>query len=121
MDGSTVHKCTLDSTSRQCDVPSRFRDELPAALEAAVELFSSRMKVAALKSLITDGPANRSELARRLGVPRSSLQDHLASLESLGIVRTDPGVTEPGPITRAYVVNGRRLAALLESVETELK
>lgn len=120
MDGSTVHQCTAVSSSRQCDVPSRFRDELPTALEAAVELFSSRMKVAALRSLVADGPANRSELARRLGVPRSSLQDHLASLESIGIVRTDPALTEPGPITRAYVVDATRLATLLAAVETEL-
>jgi DNA-binding MarR family transcriptional regulator len=89
-------------------------------LSAATGLFSSRLKVAALRSLIADGPATRSTLGRRLGVRPSSLQDHLASLEDLGLVRPEPPASESGPVTRTYHPVPERVRALLDAVAAEL-
>jgi DNA-binding transcriptional ArsR family regulator len=101
-------------------VPSRFQSELPDDLEAGLALFSSRLKIAALRSLLSDGPATGSALARRLRVGRSSLHHHLASLEELGVLVTDPPQSEPGPITRSYAVNEDRLRQLLDGIAANL-
>jgi hypothetical protein len=50
----------------------------------------------------------------------SSLQDHLASLETLRVVRTEPDSAEPGPVTRTYFAETDQLRTLLNNATREL-
>jgi DNA-binding transcriptional ArsR family regulator len=94
--------------------------ELPANLDVAARLFSSRQRIAVLRSLLRDGPATRHELARRLKASPSSLQGHLAALLALEVVSTRPPMSEPGPLTREFIADIDVLRSVLVDITTDL-
>jgi DNA-binding transcriptional ArsR family regulator/AcrR family transcriptional regulator len=68
-------------------VPGRVRaGEPPARLVLLAKALGDELRLRALREL-SGGPLSASELARRLGVPRTSLQHHIAILVNAGIAR----------------------------------
>lgn len=103
------------------EVRGRAKPRLPTALEVAADVLGNRLRVAVLRSLVTEGPATRSELGRRLKFTPSSLLIHLDLLEQHRLVRVDPPRTEPGRLMRRYTVDAARLSDLTEAVARELR
>jgi DNA-binding transcriptional ArsR family regulator len=67
--------------------PSRISpSEPPPRLVLIAKALGDELRVRALREL-RGGPLSGSELARRLGVPRTSLQHHLGQLINAGLVR----------------------------------
>jgi DNA-binding transcriptional ArsR family regulator len=89
-------------------------------VEQAVDVFGNRVRLAAIRSLLQDGRASRSELAERLSVSRSLLQSHLAKLEEWAVITPFPPRSEPGRLIRRYDVNMERVEALREALLGEL-
>lgn len=87
-----------------CDMPNLVRPEQPEGLGRAVDALGNRVKVAAIRSLLIDGPATQTELAERLSVTRSLLQKHLHVLEELGVLKVHPARQEPDTRRRQYTV-----------------
>jgi DNA-binding transcriptional ArsR family regulator len=61
-------------------------DDPPARLVLLSKALGDELRLRALREL-GGGPLSASELARRLGVPRTSLQHHIAILVSAGLAR----------------------------------
>lgn len=71
-------------------MPKYARPDHPESVEAAIEAFGNRVRVAILGTLRRDGPATRGEVASRIDAAEKTVQTHLRSLESLGMVSSDP-------------------------------
>jgi DNA-binding transcriptional ArsR family regulator len=91
--------------------------DLPRDLQDVADAFGSRLRVAVLHSLAKTGPATLSELSRRLDVQPSSLSDHVARLEQLGVLDVDPPRSEPGRLMRTFSIDHRRSAEIAETVD----
>jgi DNA-binding transcriptional ArsR family regulator len=89
-------------------------------VEQAVDVFGNRVRVAAIRSLLHEGRASRSELAQRLSVSRSLLQSHLARLEAWGVITPYPPRSEPGRLIRRYDANLERIDELRNALLGEL-
>jgi predicted ArsR family transcriptional regulator len=85
-----------------------------------VDVFGNRVRVAILRSLRKDGPASRAELAERLSLSSSLLQNHLGQLEKQGVLSTDPARSEPGRLRRRYIVDEVVVDALLKALVESL-
>jgi DNA-binding transcriptional ArsR family regulator len=94
------------------DMPSVAQPDLPAEVGAAIDALGNRVKAAAIRSLLVEGPATQTELAERLNVNRANLQRHLAVLEELGVLLVQPPRSEPDVRRRAHSVNVDRLRQL---------
>lgn len=71
-------------------MPKYVRPAHPEPVEAAIEAFGNRVRVAILGTLQKDGPGTRGDIARRLGAVEGTVQLHLRTLEQLGLVTSDP-------------------------------
>lgn len=71
-------------------MPKYARPAHSESVEAAIEAFGNRVRVAILGSLQKDGSVTRGEIAKRLGAVEGTVQLHLRTLESLGLVWSDP-------------------------------
>lgn len=71
-------------------MPKYARPAHSESVEAAIEAFGNRVRVAILGSLRTDGPGTRGEIAKRLNAVEGTVQMHLRTLEGLGLVSSDP-------------------------------
>jgi DNA-binding transcriptional ArsR family regulator len=71
-------------------MPKYARPAHSESVEAAIEAFGNRVRVAILGALRQHGPATRGELAARIGSAEKTVQTHLRTLEGLGLVSSDP-------------------------------
>jgi DNA-binding transcriptional ArsR family regulator len=71
-------------------MPKYARPPHSESVEAAIEAFGNRVRVAILASLQKEGPGTRGEIARRLDAVEVTVQMHLRALERLGLVTSDP-------------------------------
>ncbi|WP_429860977.1 ArsR/SmtB family transcription factor [Brevibacterium spongiae] len=71
-------------------MPKYARPAHSESVEAAIEAFGNRVRVAILGELRQHGPATRGELAARIDSAEKTVQTHLRTLERLGLVRSDP-------------------------------
>src|SRR5699024_9962636 len=71
-------------------MPKYARPAHSESVEAAIEAFGNRVRVAILGSLQTDGPGTRGEIAKRLDADEGTVQMHLRTLERLGLDLSDP-------------------------------
>lgn len=94
-------------------MPSVARPELPDGVDTAIAALGNRVKAAAIRSLLVDGPTSQTELAARLDVTRSNLQLHLAALEDLGVLHVHPPREESDVRRRSYSVDVDRLRLLV--------
>ncbi len=99
-----------------CDMPSVVRPDLPKGVDRTIDALGNRVKVAAIRSLLIDGPASQTELAERLSVQRSLLRKHLPVLEELGVVRVHPSRNEPDARRRRYSVVSSELEQLIDNL-----
>lgn len=75
-------------------MPKYARPAHPESVEAAIEAFGNRVRVAILGSLQEDGPGTRGEIARRIDSAEKTVQVHLRILEGLGLIAADPPPAE---------------------------
>ncbi|WP_193072772.1 ArsR/SmtB family transcription factor [Brevibacterium sp. FME37] len=71
-------------------MPKYARPAHPESVEAAIEAFGNRVRVAILGTLQKDGPGTRGEIAKRIGAVDKTVQVHLRVLEELDLVASDP-------------------------------
>lgn len=71
-------------------MPKYARPAHPESVEAAIEAFGNRVRVAILGTLAKDGPGTRGEIAARIGAVDKTVQVHLRILETLKLVASDP-------------------------------
>lgn len=102
-------------------MPLTVRPDLPAQVERAIDVVGNRVRVAALRSLTSEGPTTATELARRLDVSGPLVRKHLVALENLGVVVTTPPRREPGRLRRTYSVAPRVLQELLTELAEALR
>jgi DNA-binding transcriptional ArsR family regulator len=102
-------------------VPALVRPSLPVDVERAIEALGSHVRVAALRSLVNDGPASRTELAARLDVSRSLLQAHLGRLEAFGLVTREPPGAHPDHRVRIFRADTVRIRELLSALSGVLQ
>jgi len=97
-------------------VPIPARTDLPRDVERAIDILGNRVRVAVLRSLVIEGPASRSELAQRLGISVSLLQDHLRRLLEYSAVTQDPPGTRADHRMRVYRADKRDVDELLQTL-----
>lgn len=85
-----------------------------------MDVFGNRVRVAILRSLRKDGPASRAELAERLSLSSSLLQNHLRQLEKQGVLSTNPSRSEPGRLRRRYMIDEASVDAMLKALVESL-
>lgn len=98
------------------DMPSVVRPDLPEGVDVAIDALGNRVKAAAIRSLLVDGPATQTQLAARLSLTRTNMRRHLAELEDLGLLRVHPPREEPDTRRRQLSVDADRLRGLLEDL-----
>lgn len=59
-------------------------------VETAIQAFGNRARVAILRCISEHQPIGRSEIAQRIGITASTAGNHLAGLESAGLIVSDP-------------------------------
>lgn len=69
----------------------------PAEVERATALFGSAPRIQIVRLLHTDAPASKAHIAETLGMDSKTVNYHLAKLEEIGAVVSDP---PPGPERR---------------------
>ncbi len=94
-------------------MPSVLRPDLPSGADRAVEALGNRVKLAALRSLVVEGPTTAVELADRLAVSVPLLRKHLAVLEDLEVVSVTPPRSEQDVRRRVWTVNVTVLETLV--------
>ena len=86
-------------------MPSVLRPDLPSGAERAVDALGNRVKLAAVRSLVLEGPTTAVELANRLAVSVPLLRKHLVVLEELEVVSVTPPRSEPDVRRRVWAAN----------------
>ena len=93
-------------------------DEL---VEAAIDAFGNRARVAILKHIRENGPCTRADVATALSIAPPTASNHLAALETAGIIESTPPRSEarsgqwvrytviPERVTELYVALGEFL------------
>ena len=71
-------------------MPKYARPAHSESVEAAIEAFGNRVRVAILGTLQKDGPGTRGEIAKRIDAVEGTVQMHLRTLETGGFVFSDP-------------------------------
>lgn len=71
-------------------MPKYARPAHSEPVEAAIEAFGNRVRVAILGALRQHGPATRGELSTRIGAAEKTVQTHLRTLEGLDLVSSEP-------------------------------
>lgn len=97
-------------------MPRSVRPNLPDDFERAIDVIGSKVRAAALRSLMLDGPASQKDLAARIGVSDSLLRVHMGKLEDDGIVFTDPPRSETGYRSRLYRIDVEDFQRLLQAL-----
>ncbi|WP_427008777.1 ArsR/SmtB family transcription factor [Pseudarthrobacter sp. H2] len=69
---------------------SLIRPELPSQVEAAISFMGNRAQAAILRHLSLLGPSVIGRLQSVMAISRPSLNRHLDSLATAGLVQTDP-------------------------------
>ncbi|MGO4785164.1 ArsR/SmtB family transcription factor [Cryobacterium sp. W22_MBD10_FK3] len=93
-------------------------DEL---VEAAIDAFGNRARVAILRHVRENGPCTRADIATALGIAPPTASNHLSALETAGLIESSPPRSEarsgqwvrytavPERITELYVALGKFL------------
>lgn len=101
-------------------VPSVVRPELPEGVERAIDALGNRVKYAAIRSLVVDGPATQTELAERIAVKRALLRKHLVMLEGLGVLVVSPDRSQTDTRRRTFTVNRTELRAMMDRLQADI-
>lgn len=96
--------------------PVGFPDDLGRALD----VLSTRARVAVLLALREHGPSTPIQLAEWLGVTRTLVRHHLLALEQLGILDIHPPRAETDVRKRYFSINEAALAFVLDAVWTHV-
>lgn len=94
-------------------MPPLVRPPLPEGMDRAVSILGNRLRVAIIVSLRNSGPASRTDIARRVGVPSDNVRFHLNLLERDGIVYVYPPRSDPEVRFRRYYLHEDQVDALL--------
>jgi len=90
-------------------------------VEAAIEAFGNRVRVAILRHLREAGPSTRGELSAALGVAAPTIYNHLSGLRDAGVIEPDPPAEEAKSGQRVrWSVKEARVAALYRELGREL-
>ena len=85
-----IKKKRRTDSGKMGHMPKYARPAHSESVEAAIEAFGNRVRVAILGALRQHGRATRGELAARIGSAEKTVQTHLRTLEGLGLVSSDP-------------------------------
>lgn len=91
-------------------MPKYARPSVTRPVEAAIETFGNRVRVAIIGYLGDHTAADGAEIAREVGASPATVHHHLRKLEDLGLVITDPA--EPAKRNGVKIVYSRNSAAL---------
>jgi DNA-binding transcriptional ArsR family regulator len=93
-------------------MPNLIRPELPREVEVAISFMGNRAQAEILRHLSLLGPSTIGQLQAVLTISRPSLNRHLDSLSSVGLVQTDPpaGMRHGKEVT--YAVQHARIRKL---------
>lgn len=94
-------------------MPKSVRPPLPQGVDRAITILGNHLRTAVLISLRNEGPATRTEIARRLEVTGDNVRFHLKALELDGIVQVFPPRTDPEVRSRRYELQDEQLDELL--------
>jgi DNA-binding transcriptional ArsR family regulator len=97
-------------------VPGIVRPDLPADAEQAIEALGHRVRAAALRSLLLEGPATATALAKRVALGRPLIQRHLAALERLEVVAREPQHAHSDHRSQIFRANRERIEAMLAAL-----
>lgn len=96
-------------------MPKYARPAHSEPVEAAIEAFGNRVRVAILGTLQKDGPGTRGEIAKRLDAVEVTVQAHLRTLEGLKLIESDPPPESRKSGQRVrYAVNSPNIEASLD-------
>ncbi len=103
-------------------MPKYARPAHSEPVEAAIEAFGNRVRVAILGSLQKDGSGTRGEIAKRLDAVEGTVQMHLRTLERLGHVSSDPppDSRKSGQRVR-YSANAASIERSIEALATAVR
>lgn len=83
-------------------------------------ILGNHLRVAILINLRTEGPATRTEIARRIGTSADHVRFHLNALEDDGIVTVYPSRQEPDVRSRRYHLDSGQLDELVARLACSL-
>lgn len=102
-------------------VPRLVRVSPDAELETAIDAFGNRVRVGIIRHLREHGPSTRGDIADALGVVTGSMNAHLRSLETAGLIASDPPPTQERSGRRVrYVLVPSRVTELYTALGAEL-
>lgn len=89
--------------------------EMPREVADAIEVIGNRARTELLHQLAEHGPLTTTELADRIGAPRTSTHTHLVQLEAARLVVADePSGSRAGRVVR-WSVDRDRIRELAEA------
>lgn len=92
-----------------------------AELETAINAFGNRVRVGVIRYLRDHGPSTCGDIADALGVVTGSMNAHLRSLETAGLITSDPPPTQERSGRRVrYVLVAERVTELYSVLGNEL-
>ena len=94
-------------------MPRYVRPSHDELVEAAIDAFGNRARVAILKHVRENGPCTRAEIATALDIAPPTTSNHLVALEAAGLIESTPPRSEArnGQWVR-YEVSAARIAEL---------
>jgi DNA-binding HxlR family transcriptional regulator len=93
-------------------MPSLIRPELPPQVEAAISFMGNRAQADILRHLSLLGPSVIGRLQSVMAISRPSLNRHLDSLATAGLVQTDPPAGMRHGKETTYTVQPARIREL---------
>lgn len=93
-------------------MPKYARPAVTRSVEAAIETFGNRVRVAVIGYLGDHSAADLAEIANEVGASPATVHHHLRKLEELGLVTTDPA--DPVKRNGVRIMYSRNTAALRE-------
>lgn len=96
-------------------MPKYARPAATRSVEAAIETFGNRVRVAIIGYLGDHVAADVAEIAREVGASPATVHHHLRKLEDLGLVTTDPA--DPAKRNGVRIMYSRNTSALRKLYE----
>jgi len=93
-------------------MPKYARPAATRSVEAAIETFGNRVRVAIIGYLGNHAAADVAEIAEAIGASPATVHHHLRKLEDLGLVTTDPA--DRSKRNGVKIMYSRNTAALRE-------
>lgn len=111
----------MAASGRIVCMPGFVPTPLGEQVEEAIDILGSRMRVAIIGYLRSNGAAPRGDIAAALGMVPGSVSNQLAVLLDAGLMETSPpaGQIRPGNRVR-YSIIGRRVDELYETLGVAL-